>query len=155
MTPHVRRAFLEDAPELRALRLEAGWGADEVPEWFAAMQRGERGMWVAELNGEVVAMVALDFVDGDPEVADGGTTAALASLIVASRAARQGLGRFLTLFAEGEARVRGVQLLTLNTRPSNSAARALYEDLGYRTFKQGPRTWGEAVFLRKRLEAVR
>jgi ribosomal protein S18 acetylase RimI-like enzyme len=155
MTPHLRQARPEDAPALVALRVEAGWGAEEVPEWYAAVDGGKRVMWVAELNGEVVAMVALDFVDVDPEVADGGTTAALASLIVTARAARQGLGRRLTLFAEGEAEARGVHVLTLNTRPENAAALALYEGLGYRTFKKGPRTWGEAVFLRKPLESGR
>jgi ribosomal protein S18 acetylase RimI-like enzyme len=155
MTPQVRKAQREDASALLALRLEAGWGAEEVPDWYEAMQRGARGMWVAELDGAVVAMVALDFVDVDPEVADGGATAALASLIVTARVARRGLGRLLTLFAEREAQARGVEVLTLNTRPGNAAALALYEDLGYRTFKQGPRTWGEAVFLRKRFEAVR
>ena len=67
----------------------------------------------------------------------------------------RGLGRFLTLFAEDEARGRGVRTLTLNTRPSNSAALALYEGLGYRAFKTGPRSWGEAVYLRKLLEAAR
>ena len=155
MTPTVRQACPLDAPVLRALRLEAGWGVDEVPAWYEAVERGERDMWVAELDGKVVAMVALDFVDEDPDVADGGATAALASLIVTAAAARRGLGRFLTLFAEDEARGRGVRTLTLNTRPSNSAALALYEGLGYRAFKTGPRSWGEAVYLRKRLEAAR
>jgi ribosomal protein S18 acetylase RimI-like enzyme len=152
--PRVRQALLLDAPRLRALRLEAGWGADEVPAWYSAVERGERAMWVAELDGAVVAMVALDFVDLDPDVADGGDTATVASLIVTASAARRGLGRFLTLFAEDEARARGVRTLTLNTRPDNSAALALYEGLGYRAFKTGPRSWGEAVHLRKLLEAA-
>jgi ribosomal protein S18 acetylase RimI-like enzyme len=154
MTPQVRKARREDAPALLALRQEAGWGAEEVPDWYQAVQRGERGMWVAEVDGAVVAMVALDFVDVDPEVADGKATAALASLIVTARVTRQGLGRLLTLFAEHEARTHGVKVLTLNTRPANAAAIALYENLGYRTFKQGPRSWGEAVFLRKHLGAA-
>jgi ribosomal protein S18 acetylase RimI-like enzyme len=155
MTPEVRPARPLDAAALLALRLEAGWGADEVPDWYEAMRLGERKMWVAEVDGKVVAMVALDFVDDDPEVADGKATAALASLIVTARVARRGLGRRLSLFAEHQALARGVEVLTLNTRPSNAAALALYEDLGYRTFKRGPRSWGDAVFLRKRLEAVR
>jgi ribosomal protein S18 acetylase RimI-like enzyme len=154
VTPRVRQARPLDAPRLSALRLEAGWGADEVPSWYEAVERGERGMWVAELDGEVVAMVALDFVDVDPDVADGSATAAVTSLAVTATAARRGLGRFLTLFAEGEAKARGVRVLTLNTRPSNSAALALYEGLGYRPFKKGPRSWGEAVYLRKPLQAA-
>jgi ribosomal protein S18 acetylase RimI-like enzyme len=154
VTPTVRRALPEDAQRLVALRLEAGWDADAVPAWFSAMERAERAMWVAELDGEVVAMVAVDFIDEDKEYADGDTTAAVTSLAVTAAAARKGLGRFLTLFAEVQAAARGVKVLTLCTKPSNKAALSLYESLGYRPFKQEPRPWGEAVFLRKRLEAV-
>ncbi len=155
MKPLLRQAHPSDAPRLRALRDEAGWGAESVPAWYEAIARGERGMWVAELDGSVVAMVALDFVDEDPEVADGGPTASVTSLAVTATAARQGLGRLLTKFAEDQARARGVRTLTLNTRPSNSAALALYEGLGYHAFKTGPRPWGEAVYLRKALESAR
>jgi ribosomal protein S18 acetylase RimI-like enzyme len=151
VTPSVREVRPEDAPRLRALRLEAGWDADAIADWYAATARRDRGMWVAELDGEVVAMVAVDFVDPDPDVADGRATAAVTSLAVTASAARRGLGRHLTLFAETEARARGVRTLTLNTRPSNSAALALYQGLGYRAFKTEPRPWGEAIFLRKSL----
>jgi ribosomal protein S18 acetylase RimI-like enzyme len=150
----VREARPEDGPRLRLLRLEAGWDVDAVPSWFDAMKRGERKMWVAVVDGLVVAMVALDFVDTDPEVADGGATAAVTSLAVASVAARRGLGRSLTLFAEEQARARGVRVLTLNTRPSNAAALALYQGLGYQPFKQQARPWGEALFLRKTLDGA-
>jgi len=151
VTPQVRLAVPGDAGVLRSLRLEAGWDADAIPAWFEAMERGERAMWVAELEGRVVAMVALDLVDPDQEVADGRGTAAVTSLAVTAAAGRRGLGRLLTLFAEEQARKRGVRTLTLNTRPTNAAALALYEGLGYRHFKQEPRSWGEAVFLRKAL----
>jgi ribosomal protein S18 acetylase RimI-like enzyme len=151
VTPVVREARPEDTEVLRALRVEAGWDADAVPGWFEAVGRGEREMWVAEVEGRVVAMVALELVDEDAEVADGHTTAAVTSLAVTASAARQGLGRWLTLFAEAQARARGVRVLTLNTRPTNAAALALYQGLGYQCFKQQPRPWGEAVFLRKSL----
>lgn len=154
MKPLVRQARRADAPRLRALRLEAGWDAEAVPAWFEAAERGERAMWVAELADEVVAMVALDFVDEDPEVADGHTTAAVTSLAVAAVVGRQGLGRSLTLFAEGQAKTRGIRVLTLSTRPTNAAALALYRGLGYQAFKHAPRPWGEAVFLRKALEGA-
>ncbi|MGO8968833.1 MAG: N-acetyltransferase family protein [Myxococcaceae bacterium] len=154
MTPLVRQARREDAPTLRALRLEAGWDADAVPEWFEAAKRGERAMWVAELSGRVVAMVALDFVDVDPDVADGRTVATVTSLAVSAAAGRRGLGRSLTLFAEAEAQARGIRVLTLNTRPSNAAALALYRGLGYQPFKHASRSWGDAVFLRKALEGT-
>ena len=154
MKPLVREALAEDAPRLRALRVEAGWDEEAIGSWFDAMQRRERGMWVAELEGKVVAMVAVDFIDSDPDVADGRTTAAVTSLAVTAGAARRGLGRLLTLFAEEQAKARGVQTLTLNTRPTNAAALALYVGLGYQAFKREPRPWGEAVFLRKRLADI-
>ena len=154
MTPVVRVARREDAPQLKALRLEAGWGADEVSAWFEAVARGERAMWVVEVAQEVVAMVALDFLDEDPDVADGRTTAAVTSLAVTAAAGRRGLGRSLTVYAEAQAQARGIQVLTLNTRPSNAAALALYRGLGYHPFKQATRSWGDAVFLRKTLEGA-
>jgi ribosomal protein S18 acetylase RimI-like enzyme len=153
VTPAYREARAEDAPRLQALRLEAGWDADAVPAWYEAARRGQRVMWVAEDDGQVVAMVALDFVDSDLDVADGKTTAAVSSLAVTASAARRGLGRALTLFAEAQARTRGVRVLTLNTRSSNAAALALYTGLGYQPFKHAARPWGEAVFLRKTLGA--
>ena len=67
-------------------------------------------------------------------------------------AGRRGLGRALTVFAEEQARARGVRVLTLNTRPTNAAALALYEGLGYRRWKEQERPWGLAVYLRKRLD---
>jgi len=152
MRAAIRQARAEDAAVLQALRLEAGWDADAVPSWFDAVARDERAMWVAELDGQVVAMVAVDFLDADPEVADGNGTAAVTSLAVTALAARQGLGRALTLFAEEQARARGIRVLTLNTRPTNAPALALYQGLGYQAFKRQPRSWGEAIFLRKALE---
>jgi len=154
MSLDVRPARAEDGPRLVELRREAGWDADAVPSWFSAVQRHERAMWVAEEGGQVVAMVALDFVDEDPEVADGRSTAAITSLAVTQAAAGRGLGRALTLFAEAQAKAHGVQTLTLNTKPTNAAALALYQGLGYRPFKEEARSWGQAVFLRKHLGEV-
>jgi ribosomal protein S18 acetylase RimI-like enzyme len=133
------------------MREEAGWDVEKVPAWIAASLTGERPTWVAELGGEVVAMVSLELVDPDPEVADGKDIAAVTSLLVLASAGRRGIGRALTVFAEEQARTRGVRVLTLNTRPTNEAAIALYEGLGYRQWKQQERSWGLAVYLRKPL----
>ena len=140
-----------DAPALRRMREEAGWDVEKVPAWIAASLSGERPTWVAELGGETVGMVSLELVDPDPEVADGLGVAAVTSLSVLASAARRGIGRALTVFAEDQARARGVRVLTLNTRPTNGAALALYEGLGYRRWKEQERSWGRAVFLRKSL----
>ena len=147
----IRPVAPEDAPALRRMRAEAGWDEEKVPAWIAASLAGERPTWVAEIDGEPVGMVSLELVDPDPEVADGKEVAAVTSLSVLASAGRRGIGRALTVFAEAEARARGVRVLTLNTRPTNAAAMALYEGLGYRQWKQQERPWGLAVFLRKSL----
>lgn len=148
----IRPVHPDDAPALRRMRKEAGWDADKVPAWIAASLAGERPTWVAELARQTVGMVSLEFVDPDPEVADGKGVASVTSLSVLASAGRRGIGRALTVFAEEQARARGVRVLTLNTRPTNTAAIALYEGLGYRRWKQEERPWGLAVFLRKSLD---
>lgn len=147
----IRPVRPDDAPALRRMREEAGWDLEKVPAWIAASVAGERPTWVADHDGETVGMVSLELADPDPEVADGRDVAAVTSLSVLASAGRRGLGRALTVFAEAEARARGVRVLTLNTRPTNTAALALYEGLGYRRWKQEERSWGTAVFLRKSL----
>ncbi|HZJ55236.1 MAG TPA: GNAT family N-acetyltransferase [Myxococcaceae bacterium] len=147
----IRPVRPDDAAAMRRMRKEAGWDLERVPVWITASLSGERPTWVAELGGEAVGMVSLELVDPDPEVADGKGVAAVTSLSVLASAGRRGIGRALTVFAEEEARARGVRVLTLNTRPSNAAAIALYEGLGYRRWKEEERSWGRAVFLRKAL----
>jgi len=147
----IRAVRPDDAPALRRMREEAGWDVERVPAWIAASLTGERPTWVAELEGETVGMVSLEWIDPDPEVADGKDVAAVTSLSVLASAGRRGVGRGLTVFAEEEARARGVRVLTLNTRPTNAAAIALYEGLGYARWKEEERSWGLAVFLRKSL----
>jgi len=134
------------------MREEAGWDVEKVPAWIAASLSGERPTWVAELEGEAVGMVSLELHDPDLEVADGNGTAAVTSLSVLASAARRGIGRALTVFVETQAQGRGIRVLTLNTRPTNEAAVALYEALGYRRWKEQERPWGLAVYLRKSLD---
>jgi len=147
----IRPVRPDDAPALRRMREEAGWDVEKVPAWIAHSLTGDRPTWVADVHGETVGMVSLERVDPDPEVANGTDVAAVTSLSVLASAGRRGLGRALTIFAEQQARARGVRVLTLNTRPTNTAAVALYEGLGYRAWKQEERSWGLAVFLRKSL----
>jgi len=147
----IRPVRPDDAPVLRRMRKEAGWDVEKVPAWITASLAGERPTWVAEVDGEVLGMVSLELTDPDPEVANGKDVAAVTSLSVLATAARRGVGRALTVFAEEQARVRGVRVLTLNTRPTNAAAIALYEGLGYRRWKEQERPWGLAVYLRKSL----
>jgi ribosomal protein S18 acetylase RimI-like enzyme len=147
----IRPVRPDDAPALRRMREEAGWDLEKVPAWIAASLSGERPTWVAELDGQAVGMVSLELTDPDPEVADGKEIAAVTSLSVLASAGRRGIGRGLTVFAEEQARALGARVLTLNTRPTNAAALALYEGLGYGRWKEEDRSWGRAVFLRKTL----
>lgn len=149
----IRPVRPDDAPALRRMREEAGWDMEKVPAWIAASLSGVRPTWVAELEGEPVGMVSLELHDSDPEVADGDRVASVTSLSVLASAGRRGIGRALTVFAEEQARGRGIRVLTLNTRPTNEAAVALYEGLGYRRWKEQERPWGLAVYLRKTLGA--
>jgi ribosomal protein S18 acetylase RimI-like enzyme len=149
--PVIRPVRESDTDALVRMRVHAGWEVDRVPGWIAASLEGSRPTWVAELDGEAIGMVSLELEDPDPEVADGRTVAAVASLSVLPHVGRRGVGRALTLFVEQEAWGRGVRVLTLNTRPTNRAALALYESLGYRWWKEQARPWGLAAFLRKSL----
>jgi ribosomal protein S18 acetylase RimI-like enzyme len=151
----IRPVRTDDAPALVRMREHAGWDVEKVPGWIAESLDGRRPTWVMELDGAPVGMVSLEWDDPDPEVANGREVAAVTSLAILPHAERKGLGRALTVFAEERARARGVAVLTLNTRPTNAAAIALYESLGYRQWKELDRPWGRAVFLRKRLEAPR
>ena len=142
----------DDAPALVRMREHAGWDVEKVSAWIAESLAGRRPTWVLELDGETVGMVSLEWDDADPEVANGREVAAVTSLAILPHVERRGLGRTLTVFAEDRARAQGIEVLTLNTRPTNAAAIALYESLGYRRWKEMDRPWGRAVFLRKRLE---
>ena len=87
-------------------------------------------LWVVELDGRVVASVALR-----PAADPGGT--ALKSLYVARSARRRGLGERLVALVEEESRRRGAAFVELWTDTRFLDAHRLYERLGY---QRGPRT---------------
>ena len=91
----------------------------------ATSYREEGGrLWVAELDGRVVASVALR-----PAATPGGV--ALKSLYVARAARRRGLGDRLTALVEDEARRRGAGFVELWTDTRFEDAHRLYERRGY------------------------
>jgi [ribosomal protein S18]-alanine N-acetyltransferase len=79
----------------------------------------------------------------------------LANLAVASPMRRMGGGRLLLRHALSSARVRGVQVIFLEVRASNDAARTLYESEGFvevgRRAKYYVRPEEDALILRKEL----
>jgi putative acetyltransferase len=95
----------------------------------AYLDEGGR-LWVAEVDGRVVASIALR-----PGAEPG--TIALKSLYVARAARRRGLGARLVALVEEEARARGATGIELWTDTRFQDAHRLYERLGY---SRGPRT---------------
>jgi putative acetyltransferase len=87
-------------------------------------------LWVAELDGRVVASVALR-PGAEPGVI------ALKSLYVARAARRRGLGARLAALVEDEALARGATVVELWTDTRFENAHRLYERLGY---IRGPHT---------------
>jgi ribosomal protein S18 acetylase RimI-like enzyme len=73
----------------------------------------------------------------------------LEDLFVAPRARRSGLGRALVAETIARARMRGCRRIELDTAETNTAARALYESMG---FDDGAYEGGRSLFLRLRLD---
>ena len=95
----------------------------------AHREQGGR-LWVAELDGRLVASVAL-------KPAADAEGVALKSLYVARVARRRGLGERLVGLVEAEARARGAAFVELWTDTRFHDAHRLYERLGY---VRGPHT---------------
>jgi len=86
-----------------------------------ALQSGY-GAWVALDHGKVQGFCVVMFA---PDVAH------LLVLAVARDSQRRGLGRWLVHRAEQQAKHRQLDALLLEVRPSNQAARAFYQALGF------------------------
>ncbi|GAA3761354.1 ribosomal protein S18-alanine N-acetyltransferase [Terriglobus aquaticus] len=102
----------------------------ELPQWdssalaveAARAQDGPlRRLLVAELDAEIVGFAQTSLLLGEAE---------LESMAVATACRRQGVGGRLLRRAIELARADGAEVLRLEVRRSNSAARALYESAG-------------------------
>ena len=96
----------------------------------AHREQGGGRLWVAELDGRLVASVAL-------KPTAEASTVALKSLYVARTARRRGLGERLVSLVETEARARGATFVELWTDTRFHDAHHLYARLGY---VHGPHT---------------
>ena len=83
----------------------------------------ERILWVVEEAGELLGFLVARFTSGECE---------LENLAVASDFRRQGWGSALLRALISEAGARRLERILLEVRPSNPAARALYERFGFR-----------------------
>ena len=101
----------------------AYWREKVMPGAWA----GTRRVLVARLDGEIAGTVQVDLATP----ANQRHRAEVSKLLVHPDSRRRGLGRALMVAVEGQARVAGRTLLTLDTR-TGDAAEALYLSLGYK-----------------------
>ena len=104
-------------------------------------------LWlVAELDGKVAGYIGSQSVPPEADVLN---------LAVAPDCRRQGLGRKLLCTLTELLHSRGIETLSLEVRPTNQAALALYSDLGFVQVGRRPKYYvnptEDALILRKEL----
>jgi ribosomal protein S18 acetylase RimI-like enzyme len=135
----IRAATDGDAEAVIALWTEAyfneGEGGRDAPyarSDFQATAAAAAHFLVAELDGDVVGVVAL-LAPGEPTHAVANDDEAeLVRLVVSAATRRQGIGHALANRCTELARGEGWQAITLWSRPYQRAGHHLYESLGYR-----------------------
>ncbi|HUE15049.1 MAG TPA: GNAT family N-acetyltransferase [Planctomycetaceae bacterium] len=135
----IRNATERDLPAIVDIynqSIPAGWStADTRPiavadrvEWFRKFDPSKRPIWVAEVDGRVVATVYLSsFYAGRPAY----DATAEVSVYVATAAHRRGIGRRLKEFVIGECPRLGVTTLLSMHFDHNEATRRINDSLGF------------------------
>ena len=149
--PAARRAGAPDAAAIGRLLHDFNTEYEDVTPGPEAL--AER---VTELmaGGEMIVLLAGDGPDGvavlrlRPSIWTSGLECYLAELYVAPERRGEGLGRALMELAIEEARRAGADYMDLGTSEDDSAARALYESLGF-TNREG-RPDGPVMFVYER-----
>ncbi len=101
------------------------------------MRRANARLWVAESQvGELLGYAVAWFA---------GSKAELGDLAVSPEARRSGVGRALVEALLEDARNHGVQLVFLEVRESNAAARRLYEEVGFEAVGRRPGYYARPV----------
>ena len=120
----LRRAVGADLPPLVAL--EASFPGDRLrsAELARFVRAANVDVWVAEIDGDIVADAIVVYRSGFH-------AARLASLVVDPRYRCRGIAARLMRHLEAEAVQRGCVAMLLEVRVDNSAARRLYDTLGY------------------------
>ena len=120
----MRVQILDASSDLQALSRLHGQGFDPA--------------WSAESLAELLNASAFGFALGADASPDGfilvravAEEAEILTLVVAKQKRRSGLGRTLVLAAVSEAEQRGARAIFLEVDVANSAARSLYEKLGF------------------------
>ncbi len=137
----IRLAREDEYPAVGELTVEANLAdrlvRDEyLPELRDAAARAHAGELLVALDsttGELVGTASLFVAGAGPRWAEGAeeADAVLRMLAVASKARRRGIGRALAEECISRARGLGCQRLVLSTGVWMTAARSLYEELGF------------------------
>ncbi|HEX5049905.1 MAG TPA: GNAT family N-acetyltransferase [Gammaproteobacteria bacterium] len=126
----IRRARLDDAPEIARLSGELGYpvSVDEITQRLAVLLRDERHHVAVVGAGE--RLLAWMHVEQRASL-ERGERAELMGLIVDTSARRHGWGRKLVDVAERWARERGLGSITVRSNVARDGAHPFYERLGY------------------------
>lgn len=137
----IRLARQEEYPALGELTVEANLAdrivrGEYLPELRDAAARAAAGELLVALDsttGELVGTASLFVASAGPRWAEGAeeADAVLRMLAVAPRARRHGVGRALTEECISRARDLGCRRLVLSTAVRMTAARSIYEKLGF------------------------
>ncbi len=139
MNLSIREATEADLPAIVDIynqSIPAGWStADTRPiavadrvDWFRKFDPARRPIWVAEIDGEVVATAYLSsFYAGRPAY----DATAEVSIYIATAYHRRGIGRRLKEFVIGQCPRLGVTTLLSMYFDHNDATRRINESLGF------------------------
>jgi GNAT superfamily N-acetyltransferase/CYTH domain-containing protein len=130
----IRRARLDDAPEIARLSGELGYpmSVDEMAQRLEVLLRDERHHVAVVGAGE--RLFAWMHVEQRASL-ERGERAELMGLIVDTSARRHGWGRKLADGAEGWARERGLGSITVRSNVARDLSHPFYESLGYERSK--------------------
>lgn len=117
--------------------------AREFAEFVARFDPARDGLWLVVACGQVLGAIV---IDGSEPAARAHGVAHLRWLILADALRGQGLGRKLVDGAMAFCRRRAIPMVYLNTFAGLDAARALYEQAGFRLVQQvEAQTWGRSM----------
>ena len=137
----IRRAGVEDAAEIARLLHDFNTEFDDETPGVAALTENARRMLAA---GEMTVLLAGPGPDGlsllrlRPSVWTGACEAYLQELYVVPPLRGRGIGRALLEATIAAAREAGATWIELNTGETDTAARALYEKLGFSNREGAP-----------------
>jgi ribosomal-protein-alanine N-acetyltransferase len=123
VTALLRRMRLEDIPavhEIDILSFSLPWS--ERSFRFEVTENPVSRGWVAEVDGQIVAMLVLWFIIDEVHIA---------TIAVHPDFRRQGIGEQILLCALRSAKDEGAQRAFLEVRAGNAAAQAMYKKYGF------------------------